>query len=101
MRSLRYLNTVLTLIAILLTLNLWTLWTATASHPAAAIDLTAATPARAQARPPSGGIPDAGAQRREIADQIKLGNQKLDTLIEMFRSGQARVRLEAPPKEGE
>ena len=56
MRSIRYLNTVLTVIAMLLTLQLWTLWT---SPPAQT--LSAAQMAHARGRP--AGFPNAAAQR--------------------------------------
>ncbi|MEX0777597.1 MAG: hypothetical protein WD042_17975 [Phycisphaeraceae bacterium] len=80
MRMLKYLNTVLTLIALLLTLNLWTLWTAA----------PLATVSDAQAA----GLPDAGAQRQELIDQLKSLNKKVDETNGLFKSGQARVKLE-------
>lgn len=99
MRSLRYLNLVLTVIAVLLTLQLWTMW---ASGPTLLTDTAVAAPSR----PPSAsvvrsrqaakasGIPNAGAQRAETARQLQQLNQKADALINLFRSGQARVRIE-------
>lgn len=86
MRSLRYLNTVLTLIAVLLTLQLWTLWTATPAAPS----IDAASSARAE------GIPDSGAQRKEIISGLKDVNASIRGLTALFQSGQARVRVEDP-----
>ncbi|MCC7146604.1 MAG: hypothetical protein IT443_09175 [Phycisphaeraceae bacterium] len=82
MRSLRYLNAVLTLIALLLTVHLWTLWTLSP------VDLSLAQTARAE------GIPDSGAQRNEMIAELKSLNQRMDSLIGLLRSGEVRVRLE-------
>jgi hypothetical protein len=41
-------------------------------------------------------IPDTGAQRQEIIDQIKITNSKLDELISLLQSGNVRVKTEAP-----
>lgn len=84
MRSLRYLNSVLTIIAVLLTLQLWTLWTATPAAPA----IDGATAARAE------GIPDSGAQRKEIITGLRDVNASIRGLTALFQSGQARVRVE-------
>jgi len=84
MKSLRYLNTVLSAIAVLLTLNLVTLWSLS---PAPALD--GASDASAQ------GLPNAGAQRAQMVEAQNKTNQKLDELIKLLKSGQARVRLEA------
>ena len=88
MRSLRYLNTVLTVIAVLLTLQLWTAWTA----------LPAASVAEAKARPQTTararGIPNPAAQRVETVKLLEKMSQQNETLIGLFRGGQARVRVE-------
>lgn len=104
MRSLGYLNTVLTLIALLLTLHLWTLWTASPAIPApadaGAQQIRSTGGSVTPTGPNSGGLPDAASQRREMVDQLRLANQKLekiDQLIELFRDGKARVRVEAVP----
>jgi len=63
MSALKYLNTILTVLAVLLALQLWTTW----------MQAPQLTPeAHAQ------GIPDAGAQRLQMIDQLKLLNQKTD-----------------------
>ena len=49
---------------------------------------------RSQAAARASGIPDAGGQRAEIVKLLKKSNQQTDTLIGLFRSGQARVRIE-------
>lgn len=91
MRSLRYLNTVLTVIAILLTLQLWTTWSAgSASWPGASV---AEARARSQAKVKDSGTTP-GAQRAETVRQLKKLNQNTETLIDLFRNGQARVRVE-------
>ena len=93
MRSLRYLNGVLTVIAVLLTLQLWTIWSAgSATLPGASVAEAKTT--RSQAAAKTGGIPDAGGQRAEMLKLLRQSNQQTDTLIGLFRSGQARVRVE-------
>lgn len=90
----RYLNTVLTVTAVLLTLNLWTQWTATPDGWLlwTAQEANAAEPARR-------GLPDAAQQRRDTVQQLKQINAEVRALKQMFASGQARVRLEAAPQE--
>ena len=80
MNRLRYLNTVLTVLAILLALNLWTQWHATPTP-------SAATQAHAQ------GIPDAGQQRMEMVDLLKSLNERADETHELLESGQLTVRV--------
>lgn len=87
MRSIRYLNSILTVLAVLLTLQLWTSWTS--SGPA----VDGAAPALAA------GIPNAGAQRKQMVDLLKRVVQQNEQMIEMFQSGQARVRVESRSKE--
>jgi hypothetical protein len=85
MKSLRYLNTILTVIAVLLTLNVWTLWSVTPGGEA----LSVATEARAQ------GTANAAAQRKQMIDAIKQVKAETRELSAMFKNGSARVRLEA------
>ncbi len=89
MRSLRYLNTVLTVIAILLTLQLWTLWTTGGRDDGRMVDV--ASVARA------GGIPNAGMQRKQANDLLKTLIKKTEELTGLFKSGRARMRLEQTP----
>lgn len=87
MRSLRYLNTMLTLIAILLSLTLWTQWT---SSPLP-------DPTVSEAR--ADGILEAGLQRQQMVQSMDLLNTKMDQLIGLLKSGQARVRIENPEQQ--
>ncbi len=85
MKSLRYLNTMLTVIAVLLAVNIWTLWSVTPGGEA----LSVATEAHAV------GLTDSGAQRKQIVDAIKRVEVQTGELAAMFKNGSARVRLEA------
>lgn len=78
MSQLRYLNAVLTVLCVLLALNLYTGW-------ASGDGFT--TPAHAQ------GIPDEGAQRAQMIDQLKLLNGKIDSLNATIRSGKVKVTV--------
>jgi len=79
MNALKYLNTMLTVLAGLLALQLWTTWNA------GPVDL--ASPAHAQ------GIPDEGAQRKQIIDELKLVNKKVEELKGLMVSGKVRVTV--------
>lgn len=83
MHSLRYLNTVLTILALLLTLNLWTAWTDSAGGHA----LSLTRPAEAQ------GIVNAGAQRKEMIDLLKKLNVSLSELDKKLTSGKLKVQV--------
>ena len=88
MRSIRYLNVVLTVIALLLTLHLWTLWTSPASGRSPS-DLISEPAAHAQS-----GIPNAAAQRVEMIKELKKVSKNMEELTGLFLSGKARVRVE-------
>jgi hypothetical protein len=81
----RYLNGVLTVLCVLLTLNLYTAWTTGGDYVASAY---------------AQGIPDEGAQRMQIIDQLKLMNTKMDQLNAMLTSGKARVTVVMPDADG-
>ena len=81
MRSLRYLNTVLTIIAVLLTINIYVGLTD---------DVVSTTP-QANAASSYAGLPNAGKQRQDMLDELKKLNGKMDSLTSMFRNGDARV----------
>lgn len=83
MKSLQYLNTVLTVIAVLLSLHLWTLWSA--QSPGEGVSLLPEAHAA--------GIPNAGQQRKEIVDELRQVSHKIDDLVSLFRSGDAQVRM--------
>jgi len=82
MRSLRYLNVILTAIAILLALQLWTSWTVGGNA-------SVLGPTQAEAA----GITNAGAQRLEMINLLKKQNQLTGDLVSMLKSGNARVRV--------
>ncbi len=87
MSSIKYLNTILTALAVLLALQLWTSWNSGAEL---------ASPAYGQ------GIPDGGAQRQQIVDQLKLLNKRTDEVKAILTSGKMRVLIsEAPEVEEE
>ena len=76
MKRLTYLNFILTVLAVLLALQLWTTWLASPDVSASAM---------------AQGIPDSGAQRKQIVDQLKLLNQKTDQVKDLLTSGKVRV----------
>jgi len=84
MRSLRYCNVILTFIAVLLTLNLWTAWVTT---PGGSM-MSVTDDAHAQ------GIPNAGAQRKEMVDQLKSVNAEIKSLHATLKSGSVRVKVD-------
>lgn len=83
MRTLRYLNTVLTIIACLLTLQLWTAW-----HSPTEVPLDHADQAQA-----AGGIPNSGAQREEMIDELKKLNTNMDKLSKALTSDELKVKV--------
>ncbi len=85
MKSLRYLNTILTVIAVLLTVNVWTMWSITPGGET----LSVATEANAQ------GIANAAQQRKQIVDAVNQVRTEVGEVKAMFKNGTARVRLEA------
>jgi len=94
MRNLRYLNTVLTLIAVLLTLNLWTVWTA---GPAPALDFASDAQA-ATAADPMIGNENAADRQKQMIDQLKTLNDKVDVLDATLTSGKVRVTVDSMPR---
>ncbi len=89
MPSLRYLNSVLTLLAVLLSLNLWTTWTMT---PASEV-VSTSQEAHAQ------GIPNAGAQRKAILDEVTAVKQAVTDLKTTLTNGSVRVKVDSMPAE--
>ena len=87
MNSLRYLNTVLTVIAVLLGLNLWTAWMATPTAPLAS-----------QAMAQNDGLANAGAQRSQMIDQLKQLVQRTEELTALLKSGNVHVKVDAEKK---
>ena len=87
MRSLRYLNSVLTLIALLLTLNLITMWSVSPSSDVLSFDSNA----HAQ------GTISAGQQRQDMTDQLKQVNLNINQINENLTNGNVRVQIQAIP----
>lgn len=88
MKNLRYLNSILTIIAVLLTLNLWTLWTGSSS-PVASF----AAPAHAQVNE---GLANAGAQRSEMIALLKKQISATESLTALLKSGTVKVKVDMP-----
>ena len=84
MASIRYLNSILTVLAVLLALQVWVSFS---SGP------ELATPAYAQ------GIPDSGAQRQQIVDQLKLLNRRTAEMTALMKSGKLRVLVTEMPND--
>jgi len=81
MNSIRYLNGILTVLTIVVAMQLCTTWT---TGP------QLGQTAQAQ------GIPDAGSQRRQIVDQLKLLNKKTEEVKALLTSGKVRVTVQLP-----
>jgi hypothetical protein len=47
-------------------------------------------------RPAMGQIPDAGAQRDQMIDQMKSTNEKLDKLLALLSGGELQVKVAKP-----
>ena len=88
MNSLRYLNTILTVVAILLGLQLWTNWNAGDQNGTALV-----SEAHAQ------GIPDAGAQRKEMITELKGLRKQMGDLQTQLSSGKVKVQIQDAVKD--
>ena len=91
MPSVRYLNSILTIIAVLLTLNVYALWTAAPGGQLASVAL--------EARAEAGGLPNAGKQRKDMIDELKKVTAGITRMEQTLTSGQVRVRMEAGGQE--
>ena len=89
MNPLRYLNSVLTVLAILLALQLWTTWSGVVTEES----LSMATPAYAQ------GIANAGQQRQQMVEELRKVSREVQRLSSLFESGRARVRIDGGTRE--
>jgi len=85
----KYLNTVLTLIAVLLAFNLWV---GVHQSPAAAA-FDPASEVQAQGRV------DAGEQRAAMISALNSINEKLDAMSRKLTDGTMRVRVENLPEQ--
>jgi hypothetical protein len=84
MKDNRYLNVILTILTIVMALNLAVSWSA-------APDLLPAAQAQ--------GIPDEGAQRNEIINQLKMLNKKADEMRQALLSGSLQVKVAMPARD--
>ncbi len=82
MKSLKYLNTILTILTLLLGLQLWTQWTG--------MQPSTVQTAQAAVNP--------AVQRQEMVALLKKLTVQTEELTGLFRNGQARVRVELAPK---
>ena len=76
MSSIRYLNTILTALTLVIAAQLWTTWSASPSMASTA---------------EAAGIPDTGAQNQQMIDQLKLLNQKTEEIKGLLASGKLHV----------
>lgn len=81
MNGLKYLNIMLTILALLIGLQLWTGWT----------QQSAAFVPEAHAQT---GLPSPAGQRKEMIDELKKNNQKLDEMMKLLKSGDVRVKMD-------
>jgi len=92
MKPITYLNGILTVLAVLLTLNLWTQWHA---GPGAAQLPGLAQQAHARDVPaPASG----GAQRKVMIDELKRIKGDTQQISQLLSSGKLRVLVEMPDK---
>lgn len=82
MKDTRYLNIILTLLTIVMALNLAVSWSRSPDM---------LPQAHAQ------GIPDEGAQRNQIIEQLKSLNKKTEDIRDLMVSGRLHVTITAPP----
>jgi hypothetical protein len=73
------------LIGLMIALQILILATFWSTHPFG-------TPASAQ-------IPDSGAQRNQVIEELKTLNGKMDKLVELLESGKVKVKAEIPEKD--
>ena len=90
MPKLTYLNAILTVLAVLLAMNLWV-----GLHGPGGALLAPGQHVHAQ------GIPDGGAQRLEMVNQLKLLNTRVNEVSELLRSGELRVQIDAARRDDE
>lgn len=84
MRSLRYLNSILTVLAVLLALQLWTTFTTSS--------VTLTTPQAASAQ----GVVNPSEQRKDMIELLTKINQQMAATNDLLRSGQMKVQVDMP-----
>jgi len=77
----RYLNVILTVVAVLLT---GLLWTHVADRPLLSAD------AEAMQRP---GVPNAAAQRKEIIDTLRILSLQIEQTNRLFKEGKGKIEV--------
>lgn len=87
MRNLRYTNAILTVLAVLLTLNLYAGWSTSPGGRLVSLE--------GEAVAQETGIANAGAQRREMIDVLKQLNATVGEMKKTLTDGSARVKVEA------
>lgn len=92
--SLRYLNSILTVITVLLALNVYLGFTSSPAGHWLAGHATQEAIASDQNAFSGAGIPNAGAQRKAMVDELKMMNAKVDRLSSDLTSGRVRVVVE-------
>jgi len=86
MRSLGYLNGVLTVLAVLLALNLW-------------LELGQGGPRLPQAE--AAGVTNAGQQRQEMIGLLKKANSRMSDVLAVLEDGRVEVVVRQDQPEGE
>jgi hypothetical protein len=86
MQSFKYLNFILTALTILMALQLWVVWVDGPAEDGQPLGL--ASPAYAA------GIPNAGQQRLQMIQELKSLSKEIRALNMLFRTGQAKVKVE-------
>jgi len=90
MKSLRYLNTILTVIAVLLTLNLWTQWAGSPVNlPTGGGTAHAAT---------DEGLQNPANQRNEMITQLRKQVAATENLTALLKSGNVKVKVDSEVK---
>ena len=89
MKQLRYMNSVLTVIAVLLTLNLYAQLTGT---PAGGVVSTAQ---QAHAADRAQGVGSQAARQQEMVDQLRSLNETVSTLSTTLTDGSVRVSVDS------
>jgi len=93
MKTLRYLNTVLTVIALLLTLNLYVQLTGT---PAGGMVSPASEAHAAETK----GVGSSAARQQQMVKSLESLNSTLSSMNQTLTNGSVRVRVDSMPEGG-
>ena len=97
MKTLRYLNSILTVIAVLLTINVYVQLTGTP----AGTTLSVATEAQAADKNPKRGVGATAAREAAQLEELKAINVGLDRLAASLTNGSIKVQVESMPEIGD